>query len=328
MFLGDWALEILEAYCVELGRAVDIYEAQEEYFALPGPVKKRFEFRCSDQNCRLERNPLVVGANYHKDAEESEKYRQPYFKSHEKHPHSGQCMWVLSDHRRRIEYSGSERHGEDRAKATNLIDVFEPRQTDSPLRSVSAMSTSASGDLETSGGSAEVRGPTERSGISTTSRLEKLVDCWAQIDVEERKACSVLVAGQELTYQQLCIHVKNLRARESGLRIVYGGARASAWPKESPTHYFINFIDSLEKFDAESAGRSLTVRLPLERLERSRRGPLLLERIRLGSLPGHYLRVYAWGEVRVRATGNGYEVQLHALDNLVVKAIAKNAIQN
>lgn len=320
-------MEILEAYCVELGRVVDIYEAQEEYFALPGPMKRRFEFRCSDLNCRLAHNPLVVGANYHKDAEASEKYRQPYFKSHEKHPHSDQCVWVLTDDRKRTEGSDGERRGEDRAKATNLIDVFEPRRTDSPLRSVSAMSSSAASDSEASDPSAEVRGPTERSGISTTSRLEKLVDCWAQIDSEERKSCSVLVAGQALTYQQLCIHVKYLRANESGLRIVYGGARASAWPKEEPTHYFINFIDDLEKFGAEGANRSLTVSLPLERLQRSRRGPLLLERIRQGALPGHYLRVYAWGEVRPRANGNGYEVKLDALDNLVIKAIAKSTNQ-
>lgn len=319
-------MEILEAYCVELGRVVDIYEAQEEYFALSGPLKRRFKFRCSDLNCRVEHRPLVVGANYHKDAETSEKYRQPYFKSHEKHPHSDRCVWVLSDYRKRTESSGVRR-GEDAAKATNLIDVFDPRLTDVPLRSVSAASATVSSDREVSDVSAAERGPTERTGISTTSRLEKLVDCWARIDAEERKACLVLVAGQELTYQQLCIHVKYLRAKESGQRIVYGGARASAWPKESPTHYFINFIDSLEKFGADGANHSLTVSLPLERLERSRRGPLLLKRIRQGALPGHYLRVYAWGEVQLRANGNGYEVQLDALDNLVIKAIEKTASQ-
>lgn len=38
-------MEILEAYCEDLGRVVEIYEAQEEYFAQPAGNQHRFQFR-------------------------------------------------------------------------------------------------------------------------------------------------------------------------------------------------------------------------------------------------------------------------------------------
>ena len=79
-------MEILEAYCEALGRVVEIYEAQEEYFAQPEGSRHSFRFRCSDAACRAEKNPLVVGVSYHKDADESDKYQQPHFRSHKNHP--------------------------------------------------------------------------------------------------------------------------------------------------------------------------------------------------------------------------------------------------
>src|SRR6185437_14347728 len=90
-------MEILEAYCFELNRAVDIYDAQKAFFALPENQRKRFKFGCSDDACRAEKKPLVSGVNYDKLSEETEKYRQLHFRAPAGHPHLDTCVWV-QDH--------------------------------------------------------------------------------------------------------------------------------------------------------------------------------------------------------------------------------------
>ncbi|MDN7924686.1 hypothetical protein [Burkholderia vietnamiensis] len=321
-------MEILEAYCEELGRVVDIYEAQEEYFALPPALRHRFKFRCSDPTCRAELNPLVVGANYHKDAETSEKYQQAHFRAHSSHPHIEQCVWRLaSEDVRPVSTAEGDGTRSPRAKATNVVDVFSPRHADTlpsegggssqPVPATSAGAMGKGGD-----------GGKVRTGITTTSRLEKLVDCWSEMEHEKRREHQITIDGQTLSYRQLCLHVTTIRPAENGTRVVCGGARVKAWPDNAPSHYFVNFLDDCEYFEEASGGRSLTISLPIKRLKQSRRGALLINRIEQASKPNHYLRVYAWGEIVPRARGKGYELSLEALDNLVLKAIESKSAKS
>lgn len=318
-------MEILEAYCEDLRRVVEIYEAQEEYFAQPMGNRHRFTFRCSDAACRAEKNPLVVGVNYDKNAEESDKYQQPHFKSHTKHPHIDVCTWMVGDAGRD---EGDPRRDErdvrhPRPKATNVVDVFEPRHYDTLLGSVIAdirPPAVTSGDaVHEDGGKADVR-----SGITTTSHLEKLIDCWSQLEPEGRRNHRIAINGRTLSYHQLCLRVNILSEEENGTRIVYGGARVKAWPASEPTHYYVNFIDGCDRYPEVAGEKSLTVSLPIKRLKQSRRGALLMDRIEQASRPDHYLRVYAWGDIVARINGKkGYELDLSALDNLVLKAVKK-----
>jgi hypothetical protein len=126
-------VEILEAFCVELDRVVDIYEAQKAYFAMPELKRARFTFRCSDIDCRREKNPLVSGVNYDKLAEESETYRQIHFRAPKGNPHTDACVWVREDAGRQepVESDGEERKPRlERAKKTNVIDIFRPKAFD------------------------------------------------------------------------------------------------------------------------------------------------------------------------------------------------------
>ena len=320
-------MEILEAYCEELKRVVDIYEAQEEYFALPEIIRKRFSFRCSDPTCRASNNPLVSGVNYHRNVEGSEKYRQPHFKSLDKHPHISQCIWVLGEARRRKQNrdDGLEIEGRrtrlSHSKATNVIDFFEPRHSD-VLRSMTLGAVEAPTmqvDAAVTHGQYRVH---DRAGITTTSRLEKLIDCWSEMARDERRNHSIAVNGQTINYQQLCLRVTQLWEYENGRRVVYGGARVKEWPTpDEPTHYFVNFMDHCDRFADVAGEKSLTISLPIKRLQQARRGPLLMERIKQSSLPKRYLKVYAWGEIVKRSRGKGYELKLEALDNVVLKVI-------
>lgn len=319
-------MEILEAYCENLGRIVEIYEAQEEYFSQPEGNRHRFVFRCSDATCRAAKNPLIVGVNYDKNSEESDKYQQPHFKSHIKHPHIDTCTWMLGDAcRREGNPSGDTRNvRHPRPKATNVVDVFEPKHSDTLLSTTAAgvrQSTAVSCDaVHEDGGQAS-----GRIGITTTSRLEKLIDCWSQMEPDERRDHRVTIDGRTLTYHQLCLRVGILTEEENGIRVVFGGARVKAWPADTPTHYYVNFIDGCDRFPEAMGARSLTISLPINRLKQSRRGALLIDRLDQASQPNHYLRVYAWGNIVTRARDKkGYELDLSALDNLVLKVVKKN----
>lgn len=86
-------MEILVVWCVELNEVVDIYDAQNAYSDLPENNRQRFTFRCSDEECRRVRNPLVSGVNYHRLAEETENCRQPHFRAPAANEQLPTCIW-------------------------------------------------------------------------------------------------------------------------------------------------------------------------------------------------------------------------------------------
>jgi hypothetical protein len=164
-----------------------------------------------------------------------------------------------------------------------------------------------------------------RTGTTTTSRLEKLIDCWSNMDAEDRRNHRVTINRCALTYHQLCLRISTLSEEENGTRVVYGGARVKAWPEKEPTHYYVNFMDGCDRFPEVENDQSLTISLPIKCLKQSRRGALLTDRIEQASKLDHYLKVYTWGDIVAR-TGSkkGYELELTALDNLVLKVVKKN----
>lgn len=144
------------------------------------------------------------------------------------------------------------------------------------------------------------------------------------MESEHRRNHRIAINGRTLNYQQLCFRVDVLSEEKIGSRVVYGGARVRAWPEDKPTHYYVNFIDGCDRFPEVRGEKSLTISLPIKRLKQSRSGALLMDRIDQASQPNHYLKVYAWGDITAR-TGNkkGYELEVAALDNLVLKVVKK-----
>lgn len=322
-------MEILEAYCVELDRSVDIYEAQQTFFAMPVGRRQRFNFLCSDDACRASRTPpvMVVGVNYDKHAEETEKYRQPYFKSHVKHPHSNACLWVMSS-RAKVKQEGEDEKllspREEKAKATDIIDAFSPKAFDTPARLRELPQTTKEkepdedSDEETTGSKSRLR-----EGFSTTSKLERFIDCWSQYDGDARRGLHVVIEDRKLTYRQAVLHVSHITPEESGRRIVFGGVRARLWPESNPKRLYLNFMDDCNRFNDHDGGKSLTIDLPIRRVSSYLGGPLLMTKIEDFDPAQFYLTAYAWGPIEPRAGKQGYELKLDALDNLVLKVVKK-----
>ena len=66
LFFG---MHIARAYCVEADRVVDIYQARALFFAQDEP-RRRFQFLCSDDACRVANATRVTGVNYDKLVED------------------------------------------------------------------------------------------------------------------------------------------------------------------------------------------------------------------------------------------------------------------
>ncbi|WP_241024555.1 hypothetical protein [Paraburkholderia sp. Ac-20340] len=323
-------MEILEAYCVELGKVVDIYDAQKAYFALPENRRKRFTFRCSDDACRAEKNPLVSGVNYDKLVEDTEKFRQIHFRAPVGNPHLETCIWVQGHEQRQTGGGNADSDPHPRvarSKSTNVIDVFRPKTSDLSADGPSGRPVTNSPvdreppDVNPSTG----RGARTRDGYSSTSLLERFIDCWAQFEGDELKEHQVVIGGKTLSYRQAVLRPDWITPDENGRRIVCGGARVKFWPEDTPKRIYINFMDECEKFDESEGGRSLTIDLPLSRVHAYGGGALLMKKIEQAQAPGHYLKVYFWGKINARDQRPGYVVEIEALDNLVFKAIARQS---
>ncbi|AVR97080.1 hypothetical protein [Pseudoduganella armeniaca] len=313
-------MQILEAYCEELGEVIDIYAAQRAYFAQPAGRRRRFTFRCSDPACRAAHNPLVSGVGYDKLAEEGEKFRQIHFRAPPDHPHLDSCIWVRDDARRDAggEPAGTRR---ERAKATNVIDVFAPCHADKPATATAAGSGSdvlavAPDDDDGAPGRA-------RNGQSRTGLLERFIDCWAQFEGEALKEQYVTIEGERLSYRQAVTQVRFIAPGTNGRRIVYGGARISLWPADKPKRVYLNFLDECEQFEEHQGSRKLALDLPLARIEDYPGGGLLLSRLEEGRLGKNYVRVFAWGRIVENGAKPGWRLEIESLDNLVVKVIAR-----
>jgi hypothetical protein len=318
-------MQILEAYCEELDEVLDIYGAKEAYFSLPEGQRKRFIFLCSDGRCRSTNSAHVTGVNYDKSVEESEKYVQPHFKSNAQQPHTEQCVWVQNDLLRRgvIEGQGGTRIS--RAKATDVVDVFNPKSHDTGLLLPMSSKVPAAGenlDREPNAHQEEQRG---RAGISTTSRLERLVDCWSNLDTDKRKESLIALGDQTITYYQAVLNPKSLYPSENGMRIVQGQARPSLWPEDKPTMLYLNFVDGCERFPEINAARNVSIALPLSRIDKYRGGALLRDKVSQAQRPGYYLKVYVWGKL-LPSPRKGYLFDVKALDNLALKVVLKKSL--
>jgi hypothetical protein len=318
-------MQILEAYCEELDEVLDIYGAKEAYFSLPEGQRKRFVFRCSDEQCRASAFPLVIGANYHKSVEESEKYVQPHFKSNAQQAHTQQCVWVQNDLVRKVAVDRQGGSRVSRAKDTDVIDVFQPKSHDtvlSPPRVSTALAARENPDHESHAHDGEQHG---RLGISTTSRLECFVDCWSKLDANKRKESFIALGGHTITYYQAVVNPKHLYPSENGMRIVQGLVRFSLWPKDKPTMLYLNFADECERFPEVDTNRTLSIELPLSRIGRYRGGALLLDKLAQARKPDFYLKVYVWGKL-LPSPRKGYLVDVKALGNLTLKVVPKKPL--
>lgn len=323
-------MEILEAYCVEMDEVMDIYDAQNAYFDLPEDRRKRFTFRCSDLECRRQKNPLVSGVNYHRLAEETDKYRQPHFRAPVANEHLDSCIWNDSSGPITSADASPDESAPrvERAKKTNVVDVFRPGKSDT-LKSSSgnrnAMSGGTAHEAALTDDQQATDKKTARTGYSSTSRLERFIDCWLQFQGDELKQHEVVIEGATMTYRQAVTNPVWLKQEHNCRRILYGAVRISYWPQVNPTRVYLNFRDECEKFEGHNGSKSLTIDIPLTRINQHRGGAVMLNKLSQAQQANYYLKVYCWGEIKENKDRPGYTVDIASLSNLVLKPVEKKS---
>ncbi|MFW2600337.1 hypothetical protein [Aliarcobacter butzleri] len=121
-------MHIEKVYCKDLDKIINIYDAEIEYFKQDKP-RKRFEFYCSDEKCRKEKNPKVAGINYDKHPEEGIR-RAPHFRKVDEH--IAECEWIeisealeeLSNGNIKTEINEEKIIRKNKLKITEVIEEF------------------------------------------------------------------------------------------------------------------------------------------------------------------------------------------------------------
>lgn len=108
---------IEKAFCIELGRSIDIAEAKIAYFSeLDADKRARFHFTCSSPECQALDNPVtIVGVNYDKVLQDEAGFLEPHYRSQSLDGHAEDCQWVIEEEARR-EYVSDSRSASERKK--------------------------------------------------------------------------------------------------------------------------------------------------------------------------------------------------------------------
>jgi len=323
---GVQPMGVDKAYCEELGRVVNIYEARKEFFDLPLEKRKRFHFRCADDQCRAEKNPLIVGVNYDKKAEDSEIKQQPHFRIRNEYPHISSCKYYEDMKTNPINTKGTDESQErkSRAKLTDIIDEFilYPENISHKMLQNEKRNRPTIEDSIDDERNLHLRQSPNKTGLNKTGNLRKLVDCWRNMSPENCKKSRIKIHNKNLRYDQLFLHVSNIDNKITDYRVIYGRVTISTWRKDNPDRYYLDFVDASERLPLHKDDRGLSIKLFFSELKKIHRGQHFIDSIEQSLNQGYALTVYVMGRIKQREF-KGYEVEILDLDDHLVLDVDK-----
>ena len=300
-------MHIARAYCVEADRVVDIYQARALFFAQDEP-RRRFQFLCSDDACRVANATRVTGVNYDKLVED-ERNRvvvKPHFRMNQETPHSTECEWLVRERAFEVLDSSAvepaqrgRAHGFRHLKSSDLVDVFSPgRATTSATRSEG---TESSGAASSSESASEFRSDavSRRRPSSNPTRadfLDAVVSVYELLEADERREAVLRIGrGPKLPYNRAFCRVEHYFSTR-GDRIFHGGVRVGL---HGP-NFAVRFFDRVAAPTQRRAGEALDVSLYLKRetvLEHWN-GKFLIAQLSEAAKPGNYAHCYFFGRIQ------------------------------
>jgi hypothetical protein len=316
-------MQIERAYCVELGRVVDIYEAREFYFRQT-PPRKRFQFLCSDKKCREANNTQVTGVNYHKLAEESSHSVRPHFRENTKHILD--CEWVeLEKALTEIEDSGSDSGPKSRTrrrrkgkspKSSNTVDIFMPSFAGGE-RVVESVPGGKRGEIVCvpgRRGRTDTRDPHLKDNPNQTSFLENVVHSYLMLKPDETRVTRLKIGrGAWRSYRECFRPIRFYNRDRSENFIYYGGARAQRYG----LNFSLTFFDNV-KF--EGSERQISLYIKKVDLDQYKLRAYISEMLeKLVSKRARYATCYFYGHIRPSVNNAAFlDVSVDHFDNLVL----------
>jgi hypothetical protein len=309
-------MRIGAAWCVELGRVVDGLQAKAAYFAQPEP-RRRFTFLCSNERCRNERSPRVIGVNYDKLYTDETRPAAPHFRVHPDDTHAERCPWVLRDqaqHRYRghgpVQPSLNAQRRFAIEADTRIVDLFEPatgpeREPTDDLWHVPARAPHTPATVE-------AIAERMRTRPVRSHRLQDLVTCYLELGAVDRLRAMVRVAeGRPTPYTRFFQPLARF-AEGHDPTVYFGGARVAR-----VEHGFVLYF--YDRVQVAGDRREVSLYLSDRRLSESESGGLMRELLLACIAPGNYAKVYFFGEIgpSVRKP-HAAAVRITDLENVVV----------
>lgn len=317
-------LRIDVAYCVELGRNVDIQEACAEFFYQN--QYDRFSFLCSDETCRKSKpnGVRVIGVNHYRLP--SELIKSPHYREQDSHAYD--CYWEELDRALNDEDLSSD--------ATNGLDDEIEKNRLRLIRKVKRLiskfiiPTDGGNDNRTVGFNAldaelnrirrnndpalrrkAFRQYAQGTGATTTS-LESLVSCFEELrDLDELEQTLAIDGNGSFTFRQGFRHVR--LGPTSRFAIYYGGAKLQS--KRYGKGFVLKFIDELEQ-------RPISIYISPEALQRFRPGARMvrmIDEIQTHPDPKPYVRVYWIG--KIEKNEKGWSAKFTTLTHVALRVV-------
>ncbi len=318
---------INRAFCVELQRVVDIYEARGCYFQQPPATRKRFKFLCSDKKCRERdqggkvKQTKVTGVNYDKLAEEGGHHLRPHFRTNT--PHGPNCEWVEPQ----STHAGGQGGGQSTnrkipPKSSNVVDIFLPNTAE-------AASVIGGGSDDSTGQTTEIWTDTdiiEGSEIprtrnpNRTTFLENVVNSYLSLDDEMIRSTYLTIGrAPRRTYRECFRPIRFYGRGGPDESFIFFG---SVGGRKVGSTFRLFFHDM-----PEVRGTKYSVRLRIEQnqLGRYRHGAYLTELLtEVVSRLGHPALCYFCGSVQPpKGIDDKLDVCVTNLDNLVLELKSK-----
>lgn len=242
-------MNITKAFCVELGRSINIVDARNAYFAqkvsIDEPERKKLTFLCSSPECRSNSiEPVaIIGVNHYRVIEDNPSYRRPYFRSKDILAHSPDCRWVIEDSDQQQRIDNAKDHASQSRLKREYKDGYINHSTflikkagDSkkPANEVPEKNDDLDVDLVARESGAEVvanKKEPRQALVNNTRKsgsFSKLVSDYLEIHRKKEWDTELYIEGMKATsYSAAFRYLKNFKAEHSASHIHYGSVSVS-----------------------------------------------------------------------------------------------------
>lgn len=223
--MSDFHIE--EAYCIELGRNVTIWEANDYYFSLSASQRRRLHFECPDEKCREEAHPKVTGVNYDK----KNFIRPMHFRRNSDYQHREGCSLGMYEKvlQEMLRNKGLYRKNSGRNLFLDLPDSDRIPDVFQPWREVEVKRNQPAGaPRQGAGATVRNRGAIEdkiRRAQYKTRSMQTVVEAFEKLSTDQRNIPSLTIEGQTLKYSTVFKHIKYMEEWHTWPHIYYGSAR-------------------------------------------------------------------------------------------------------
>ncbi|WP_437559488.1 hypothetical protein [Acidithiobacillus sulfuriphilus] len=306
-------MRIEKAFCVELGKSLDIEQAREAYFAQG--KRRRFTFLCSDERCRASDPRIgvrVSGVNYDKLPNVDTIFKTAHFRRQD--PHIPSCYWMEikeAEDLERVSNNGNDLVSALTAKGMTVITRFSIPKTiatdteqNEEQDEIDQIRTKPSREERISAYRKLFSG-----GGSSSKSLESLVSCYEELKHEEALDISIHVDSHgNYSFKDLFCHVANIK-KDDRFHVYYGGAKLY---KRYHPGFSLYFFDDV---DVGNGGQRLSLYVDKQNAGRANH---LAETVDVAeSNPQSYLTVYWIGGVREEE--RGLAVDINSLRHLALR---------